>query len=138
MTGKPKLAIKDELRRHKTHFWGRDYIITPRLVEWVHGDGLQVIYFMPLNTRPNYYVVRIDSKVSLDNCDDGGFHDTVLDDLYEHIEEEYGVSSEEWTSNNGRTYQRHNPWPALSDDSGSCWGLLQMMTGKPTEEAKPQ
>jgi len=64
------VVLKQELRRRKTKFWGRHYFITPRLVDWVHGDGLQLIYFTPLNTRPNYYVVRIDSKVSLDNSDE--------------------------------------------------------------------
>lgn len=72
-------------------FWGRNYIITPRLVEWVHGDGLQVIYFQPLNTRPNYYVARIDSKVSLDNSDEPCFADEVLEDLYTAIEEQFGM-----------------------------------------------
>jgi len=120
--------IREELRRHKTHFWGHDYIITPRLVEWVHGDGRQVIYFMPLNTRPNYYVVRIDSGVSLNNSDEGSFHDIVLDDLYDHIEDQFGRSEEEWEGRNGRTYHRHNYWPALSEDNGSCWGLLRMLS----------
>jgi hypothetical protein len=125
-----RLPVKHELRRHKTRFWGRDYVITPRLVDWIHGDGLQVIYFMPLNTRPNYYVARIDSKVSLNNSDDDSFHDVILDDLYAAIEEQFGPSYEEWDHNNGRIYHRHNHWPALSEDSGSCWGLLTMLTKK--------
>ena len=122
--------IRQELKRHKVHFWGRDYVVTPRLVEWIHGDGLQVIYFMPLNTRPNYYVARIDSKVSLSNWDDAepNFADSVLDDLCDNIEEQFGRSEEEWEGRNGRTYHRHNYWPALSDNSGSCWGVLKMLT----------
>ena len=123
-------AIREELRRHKTRFWGRNYIITPRLVEWVHGDGLQVIYFMPLNTRPNYYVVRIDSKVSLNNYDDPSFADIVLDDLCERIEEQFGTKDYEWTADNGRTYTRRCPFPALDDEVGSCWGLLAMLRRK--------
>lgn len=117
--------VRNELRRHKTYFWGCSYIVTPRLVEWIHGDGLQLIYFMPLNTRPNYYVVRIDSKINLSNYgEEPCFADEVLDELYLQIEEQFGASYEEWDHPNGRTYHRHNYWPALSEDSGSCWGLL--------------
>lgn len=115
-------GLHDELHRHKTRFWGRNCIITPRLVDWIHGDGLQVIYFMPLNTRPNYYVVRIDSKIDLEN---DSLLD-LLDDLYVAIGDQFGRSYEEWEHENGRTYTRHNYWPALSADSGSCWGLLRM------------
>jgi hypothetical protein len=116
----------DYLRRHKVRFWGRNYIITPRLVEWMHGDGKQFMYFMPLNTRPNYYVVRVDSALSLDNHEENNFTDAVLDDLYTEIEEQFGRSCEEWTADNGRTYTRRNPFPALNDDCGSCWGLLEV------------
>lgn len=126
MTSKPQ-SLHGELRRHKTRFWGRNYVITPRLVEWIHGDGLQVIYFMPLNTRPDYYVARIDSRISLDNSDAHSFAFEVLEALCEHIEEQFGASYEEWESDkNSRKYARHNPFPALSDDSGCCWGLLKM------------
>lgn len=121
-------ALAQELKRHKTRFWGRNYIITPRLVDWIHGDGLQVIYFMPLNTRPNYYVVRIDSKVSLNNSDEPSFAGEVLDELYNQIEEQFGPSYVEWANENGRTYHKHYGWPALSEDSGSCWGLLATLT----------
>jgi hypothetical protein len=124
-----KVAVRRELKRHRTRFWGRNYVITPRLVDWIHGDGLQLIYFMPLNTRPNYYVARIDSKISLDNCDEPSFVDEVLDDLCDKIEDQFGRSYEEWEHDNGRTYTRHNYWPALSEDSGSCWGLLAKLGG---------
>jgi hypothetical protein len=120
--------LREELRRHKTRFWGRNYVITPRLVEWIHGDGLQVIYFMPLNTRPNYYVARIDSRVSLNNSDEPSFADAVLEELYEQIEYQFGQAHEEWQHENGRTYKRRNSWPALDEECGSCWGLLKMLT----------
>ena len=126
------------LKRHRTRFWGRNYVITPRLVEWVHGDGQQVIYFMPLNTRPDYYVARVDSKISLNNCEEPSFVDEVLDDLCEHIEDQFGRHVEEWEADNGRTYTRHNPFPALSEDSGSCWGLLKMLSAEPSAKRKVQ
>jgi hypothetical protein len=128
MTQRTRKALREELRRHKTRFWGRNYVITPRLVEWIHGDGLQVIYLMPLNTRPNYYVCQIDSKVSLYNSDESSFADLVLDDLCEKIEEEFGPTEYEWQADNGRTYKRRDPFPAFDDECGTCWGLLAMLT----------
>jgi hypothetical protein len=112
-------------RCHKTHFWGSDYLVTPRLVDWIHGDGLQVIGLWALNTRPNYYIARIDSKVSLDNDPLGpSFCNDVLDVLCDEIEDQYGRSYEEWEADNGRTYKRHNPFPAASFDSGTCWDRI--------------
>lgn len=96
-------------------------MVTPRLVDWIHGDGLQVIAFYAMNTRPNYYVARIDSKLSLDNSGDHPFCDEVLDDLYIEIEDQFGRAHYEYEADNGRTYRVHDPFPALSDDSGSCW-----------------
>ena len=112
-------------QRHKTRFWGSDYFVTPRLVDWIHGDGLQVIQLVALNSRPNYYLARIDSTVELD----GNFCDVLLDDLIDAIEEQYGPDYEEWEADNGRTYRRHHPFPAASFDSGSCWDRLTTLKG---------
>lgn len=109
-------------RRHKTVFWGSEYFVTPRLVDWIHGDGLQVIRFTPLATRPDYYVVRIDSKIDLDNCGKGPcFCDEVLDDLQDEIENQFLPHREEWTNEKGRTYVKHWPFPAFDGSCGTAW-----------------
>jgi hypothetical protein len=110
-------------KRHRVRFWGRNYVVSPRLVSRIFGDGQQIIWFSPLNTRPDYYVVRIGSDVSLSNYDENCFADVYLDEIYEAIEDEFGPATEVWVSEkNGREYTRHNPFPALDDDSGSSWG----------------
>src|SRR5690242_2426593 len=119
------MSLESLTRRRKVRVWGRIYFITPRLVDRIWGDGKQIIWFSPLNTRPNYYVACIPSGLSLNSLDDPCFADEVLDELYEAIEEQFGEAYETWTSDkNGREYTRHNPFPALSDDCGSEWGVL--------------
>jgi hypothetical protein len=119
---KPLTAL---IRRHATSLWGQKHFVSPALVDWIHGDGLQVIWFEPLDSRPNYYVVRIDSKIQLDNCGSPPvFCDEVLGDLMGAIESEYGQAHEEWEHPNGRTYQKHNCFPALNNSCGESWGLL--------------
>jgi hypothetical protein len=103
LTDNENLVLPHLCRRHKSSLWGQDYIITPRLVDWIHGDGLQVIWFEPMDTRPNYYVARIDSKICVDNCGKPPvFCDEVYDDLCMKIEDQYGRSWERWEADNGR------------------------------------
>lgn len=131
MTQRLRVRIREELRRHKVRFWGRDYFVTPRLVEWAHGDGLQVIYLMPLNTRPNYYVLRVDSKLDLSSDE---FRDLLDVEIYSAIEDEYLPAHEEWTADNGRTYRRHNYFPALDEECGSSWGQLCVLKALTTRK----
>lgn len=44
------------------YLWGRSCRITPRLVTEELGDGLGLIFIEPIFTRPNYYVVCVDSS----------------------------------------------------------------------------
>jgi hypothetical protein len=109
------------------HWWGFDYRITPRLVSTKLGDGLGLIHFTPLNTRPNYYMVRVDSSL-VDDGHDGDvglnsdhFYDDVLPDIYEAIEEDFGRA--DWPCEEDENAEP-DPFPALNDDVGSCWGRI--------------
>lgn len=105
-------------RRHKTRFWGRNYIITPRLLEVVFGDGKKVIHLTPLATRPDYYVLCIDSRMETDTDD---FHD-LLEWISQALEDQFGRAEEQWEHENGRTYRKRNYFPAFNDSCGLCWG----------------
>lgn len=104
------------------HWWGHDYTITPALVDEVLGDGKRVIAFQPLATRPNYYVVRVDSSWCLDgeDGDDSIFEHT--DDIYDAIEEQYGRSHYE--PDEDEEEAEDAPFPALDDSYGSSWWSL--------------
>jgi hypothetical protein len=65
-------------------FWGKTYRITPRVIEEVLGDGGQLIWLQPLNTRPNFYVLQVDSTWTLSNWGQPGT-DGLLSDHLEEI-----------------------------------------------------
>lgn len=54
-------------REREVEMWGQKCIIKPCIIENVQGDGLQAVYLTPINTRPNYYVLRIDSSIDIEN-----------------------------------------------------------------------
>lgn len=75
-------------RPETSTFWGQEYTITPRLISEVFGDGTMLIGITPLATRPNYFIVRVDSGEDFDVRD-------VLDDVITAAEEEYGYYQED-------------------------------------------
>lgn len=118
--------------------WGQPHRITPELVETVFGDGQQIIGFCPLNTRPNYYVVRVDSGWELSNWEWNHPEPFIdhTDEVYSAIEDEYG--SARWCKHCGgeegdceetdppHEFDREN-WPALNEEVGSEWFLLERL-----------
>src|ERR1700722_6636073 len=77
-------------RRQKAYLWGQPNWITPRLVSEVFGDGKQLIGIAPINYRPNYFVVRIDSTWIINNhARDCELLIDNIDEIYDAIEEEY-------------------------------------------------
>jgi hypothetical protein len=107
--------IKDmKMKSRIVEFWGRRRRITPRLIDKIFGDGKQIIYITPLNTRPNYYIVCIDSKVDISG---DSFLDSVLGEIQEEIEGQYGPSS----GPRGGMYK----FPAPDWDCGYAWGVSE-------------
>ena len=124
-----KRGMNDLLRAHieaphMRSMWGQPCKAEPKLVSQVFGNGQQWICLTPINTRPNYYVVRVDSSWRLSNyAEEGELLIEHLDEIYDAIEEQFGSSYDEETG-------EHHGWPALSEDSGSSWGSFD-----PTEVA---
>lgn len=116
---------------HPTRFWGQEYTCEPKFVEQVLGDGRALLGLSPLNTRPNYYVIRIDStwhlygcRVCKDECPDEVTEH--LDEIYEAIEDEYGSAEQIRESNEEDPDEEpeSDDWPVMSCDSGSSWFTL--------------
>ena len=112
---------------YKTHFWGQECLCEPVFIDAVLGDGMTLISFTPLNTRPNYYLIRIDSHwLNPPEDSDEDIYDH-LDDIYDAIADQVGPANFE--GDDGK--EEHDDWPALDDENGSCWceqtihGLLQ-------------
>jgi hypothetical protein len=121
--------VKRECRPRKSSLWGQPCDIAPAYVDTGRGDRKQLVYVAPIDTRPNYYVLRIDSKedVGADNYDwDGmllvpieGVYDNV--DRYEHYWDKGRYMGKE-------RYADEDPkemeWPMLHWSGGS-WGQIK-------------
>lgn len=113
----PGSPLAKFIRARKVSFWGHDYMVTPRLLDYVEGDGLLVIHLTALDTRPDYYVLRVDSKWG--DLDDDAWHDH-LDEIWDDLEDQFGQAS--WQDDDDEW--QHDDFPAVSDSSGCAWGIL--------------
>ena len=100
--------LSEQSKPQEALFWGRTHTVTPAIPDGQLGDGLQIISFSPLNTRPNYYIVRIDSKT--DTKDD----DFDAEEVMELIEE---------------TFRDHHDdpggFPVLDVECGYAWKSMK-------------
>lgn len=113
-----------------TRFWGSECSCAPRFIEAALGDGDVLLVLQPLATRPDYYMIRVDSswhlhncRVCEDQCPDELFEH--LDEIYEAIEDEYGEKDRVRYLNENELDPGENPhsedWPVLNLDCGSTW-----------------
>lgn len=107
-------------RRQAVTMWGQKRFVTPRLCSTVFGNGLRLIYFTPINTRPNWYIIRVDSRWSLSNWETNprlkAPYDWV-DDVCEALEDEFGRPEDE----DGKR-RADAKWPCADLDTGFSWG----------------
>lgn len=115
---------------YQVHFWGHEEIVTPCLVPTVYGDGKQIIALSPLNSRPQYYVVRIDSQWSLSNDAQEG------EVIYDHLEALYDAIEDAYGANHDEDEEPWQPWPALDLNAGVTWFVLAMLPDEPTTESE--
>jgi hypothetical protein len=97
--------------------WAMQYLIKPRLVDEVFGDGRRLLLLTPIMHRPNRFVIRMDSKQDITH---GG---EWLYEIETAIEEEY--PDWPWAEDYGLT--RHEDEEAeddsrLSFEDGVGWG----------------
>lgn len=110
---KVETYIKKICVEQEETFWGTKYKFTPALVDTIIDDGLTLIAIQPLNTRPAYYIARVDSSFAL--LDDELEDVQSLVELIEgEIESQFGRDEDEDEDGDG--------WfPKLSDSSGVTW-----------------
>ncbi len=104
-------------RRQVAWLWGQKRFVTPRLLSRVFGDGKQTIWLSGINTRPAYWVIRVDSTWTLDNLNGGNLRDH-LEEIYQAIEEEFGTGEKE---DGSLYYDAHFP-QACDLGMGCSWG----------------
>lgn len=112
-----KAAIKRMTRRQWARLWGQKHMIEPVFIERHLGAGDFLMGLSPLNTRPNYYLIRIDARWwNNEGQNPEEFYDR-LDDIYEAIEEECGCRDFEDDDGNEQLAE----WPALNLNAGCSW-----------------
>lgn len=110
--------------RKRAFLWGQAYWIRPAFIG-SFGDGLKPMWFEPMDTRPDYYVLLADSSWGESNSDPNPFCEH-LDEVMDRIEATFGCHEDEYEHDNGRTYTKHWPFPALDFGNGcACWGILE-------------
>lgn len=126
------MNLKADVEREEEQvLWGQVYRGTPRLVSEVFGDGKQWVGWRPLASRPNYYVVRVDSRWNLSNWGRGEPLSDHITDIYQAVEDEFGSADcsscgEIFGDGDGHCDECADmtasdaEWPALDDSVGGC------------------
>lgn len=94
-------------------FWGQNYKITPRLVQHVYGKGDTLIAIVPLNTRPNYYVIIADAS-----WDDDAFFEAWDAEIHEDICTDFSTDAYDDDGNEIEEDEQEIGWPVANFDSG--------------------
>ncbi len=113
---------------------GDSGMMTPYVCECSFGDGLKLIKIAPINQRPNYHIVRIDSRWHESSWARGETVSCHIDDVLMAIEEECGragVYLDDPCDNCGDTacrcgddYSADEAFPALDDENGCGWATI--------------
>lgn len=106
--------LTELLRPQRTEHWGSVYRFTPALLNKVYGDGKRLVQLFPINERPRYWVIRVDSS-----CDDRDAFVELLDDIYDEIDEQFGSPDE---SDLGVGNDR--PYFPMHDCQGCSWHFV--------------
>ncbi len=83
-----KEAVKEEIKECKVNLWGDKLTFTPVLASLKLGNAKKLVALISLDQRPQYWLIRIDSNMSIDDHFD-------IEKLVDIIEEEFGNINEE-------------------------------------------
>lgn len=130
--------------QQKAYHWGYYYDVTPAVAKGHLGDGRQLLMVQSLNTRPNYYLIRIDSSWSVDNSDE--WRDRMDSEVYEMLIDEFSEKEREReflaedliaagiepTAENTDLDGNEDRlgFPVLNLDCGHAWELIATFNGK--------
>lgn len=112
--------IKTEMTPKTVTHWGQNhYNHVPVLIDNVHGDGQCLICIVPLATRPDYYIIRVDSSVKqMIDDDDDEITALIETKLCRMIRAEHGSYDD-----HEDYYEKDimEPFPALNNSCGYGW-----------------
>jgi hypothetical protein len=125
-----EILIQCVLNETEGKLWGQKHPISPRLISEVFGDGQKLIGIMPLNSRPNYYIARVDSDLDLDfdDDDDEAVFDLIEEEILDAAEEDFcSVDSPQYIEKDGQEIEltewedKETDWPMCSFNNGYKW-----------------
>jgi hypothetical protein len=114
MTQTIQPSLRKLLQPQKKEWWGNEYEFTPALLNKVYGDGKRLLQLFPLNERPRYWVVRVDSA-----CQNDESLWDILDDIYDAIDEQFGCPPDE-----DRGMGDERPYFPMYDSDGTSWHFV--------------
>lgn len=107
---------------YKRRWWGYVHTVEAKLLPQKFGDGKVLLGLQPINSRPQYYVVRIDSKWgdgSDWNSDD--FRD-LIEEVSEAVEDYFcHVDLEDDDGNRWGDNEELSAWPVADFTLGCSW-----------------
>jgi hypothetical protein len=122
--GNGTLSLRDVVETpHERLMWGQPHTVHPRLCSTVFGDGAMLLGVEPTNTRPEYYVVRIDSEWNGKDLDDEPFRDFLDDDVIEALFDEFG-NADDGPEDGGELGETAD-WPAVDLSCGHAWFVIK-------------
>lgn len=124
---KLRLAVCKRTRRY---LWTPDHMVTfvPALSRRLYGDGKALLGLTTINSRPRFYILRIDSRWAIDM--DPSAPDIAeplvdrIDAFAFALEEEFGGGRFDDGSGEPETARerdRRRKWPAYDDENGCSW-----------------
>lgn len=106
----------------RAYLWGVTYWVRPRLLTEVFGNGRQLIFIEPLNTRPEYFVVRVGDDYDLDNYSTQPTGEPLtehLDEIYTALEDQFGRADADQDDDEDADLLN---FPAVDLSVGCSWG----------------
>lgn len=107
-----------QLKEVTRELWGNKQTFRPFLLRRVWGDGMQYAEISPIFTRPLFYVVRIDSRMELNDIHE------IIDEIYDQVEYEFGSCCETYSDSGECECDKFEAYPSMCEWGGSCWGNI--------------
>lgn len=109
-------ATKRLTEKQTVSLWGDEIEFTPEIASEISGDGKQILQITTISQRPQFWLIRIDSKIDVD--DDDEFD---IEKYIEILEDEFGrVDDDDFENSNKETIDFY---PSIYWDGG-LWGSV--------------
>ncbi len=122
-----KEKIQKFTKTREIEFWGEKYKVSPALSKTIIGDGKSFLWFGMGDTRPHYYIIRVDSK--WEKMNNNKLREKIEEEIYEILISEFGICGEECEEKYSQLGDDccDCKFPTIIDDNRMIdWGFLQL------------